>query len=63
LRGEWIAYFAPAALLAVALWLLADFPLLQLAMACAWVPAALLAIMRLPSQRACRNGLALAGKP
>ena len=58
LNGAWAAYLAPAALLGVALSLLADSPVLQLAAACAWAPAALFVIMQLPAQRACRASLA-----
>jgi O-antigen/teichoic acid export membrane protein len=54
LGGAWAVYLAPAASLGVALWLLAQWPLWQLAAACAWAPAALLMIMRLPAQRAYR---------
>jgi O-antigen/teichoic acid export membrane protein len=56
---SWVAYIAPAALLGVALWLLVDAPLGQLAIACAWAPASLLAIMQLPAQKACRASLAM----
>ena len=59
LSGVWALYLAPAALLAVALWLLGDRPAWQLALACAWVPASLFMIMQLPAQRACRASLAL----
>jgi len=41
----------PAALLGVALWLLADWPVWQFAIACAWAPATLFAIMQLPHKR------------
>jgi O-antigen/teichoic acid export membrane protein len=56
--GAWTAYLLPAALLAVILSLLEGLPLLQLGVACAWVPAALLAILQLPAQRECRASLA-----
>lgn len=54
----WLAYLAPAALLAGALWMLSDLPLWQLAVACIWAPASLLMILRLPAQKACRASLA-----
>ena len=58
LGADWAVYLAPAALLGVALRLLADFPVWQLVAACAWAPASLSMIMRLPAQRACRASLA-----
>jgi O-antigen/teichoic acid export membrane protein len=58
LNGAWAAYPAPAILLGVALSLLVDSPVLQFAVACAWAPAALFAILQLPAQRACRASLA-----
>lgn len=60
--GFWAPYLVPAALLAMALWLLEGLPVWQLAVACAWAPAALLVILRLPAQRACRASLAMTTK-
>ena len=57
LHGAWAVYIAPAALLGVALSLLADSPVLQLAVTCVWVPATLFMLMKLPAQRACRASL------
>ena len=59
LNGAWAVYLAPAALLGVVLWMLAGSPMLQVAVACAWVPATLLVIVRLPAQKACRASLAV----
>ena len=56
--AAWVVYLVPAALLGVALQLLADWPVWQLAVACAWAPASLLMTMRLPEQKACRASLA-----
>jgi O-antigen/teichoic acid export membrane protein len=60
LDSGWVAYVAPAALLALALSLLEFAPVLQLAVACGWAPAAFLAILRLPAQKARRAGLGTA---
>lgn len=63
-RGElgigtaWIGYLLPAALLAAVMTMLASSPLLQFVVACAWGPAALLLIVQLPAQKACRASLA-----
>ena len=53
----WAAYFVPAALLAAGLWMLADFPLWQVALACAWAPVSLAALVKMPAQKACRESL------
>ncbi len=58
LNGAWAIYLLPAILLGVALSLLDDTPLLQLALTCGWAPAGLLAILKLPAQKACRASLA-----
>jgi O-antigen/teichoic acid export membrane protein len=58
LNAEWIAYIAPAILLGAIMGLLADLPGLQFAVACAWAPAALFVIVRLPAQGARRASLA-----
>lgn len=55
----WSVYLAPAALLGAASWLLAGWPIWQLAAACAWAPATMFVISRLPAQRACRASLAM----
>ena len=62
LDAGFAAHLAPAALLAGALWLLADAPGWQFALACAWAPLALLAVMQLPAQKACRASLAKNGR-
>lgn len=54
----WLAYVAPPGLLAAVLWSLAGSPVLQLAVACAWAPATLWLVLRLPAQAACRAALA-----
>lgn len=54
----WAAHVAPALLLAAALAALEGSPWLQLALACAWAPATLAALLALPAQRACRASLA-----
>ena len=58
LNGAWSVYLIPATLLGVVLSLLDGSPVLQLAVACAWAPATLLATLQLPAQRACRASLA-----
>lgn len=57
----WAVYLLPGALLAAALALLDGSPLLQLVLACAWAPAALVATLGLPAQRACRASLKAGG--
>ena len=63
-RGElsigaaWIGYLLPAVLLAAVLTMLDNSPLLQFVLACAWGPAALMLIVQLPAQKACRANLA-----
>ena len=65
-RGEarvdptWAAYLAPAAGLGLAMWALREFPLTQMLVCCAWLPAALLVMTRFPAQRARRASLAAA---
>jgi O-antigen/teichoic acid export membrane protein len=68
-RGEthlnltWAVYLAPAALLGLCLSMLTGDPVAQLAVACVWAPVTLLAIIRLPDQKACRASLAVASAP
>lgn len=63
LGPAWAIYLLPAAGLALALYLLADLPAAQFALACAWAPASLVAVLRLPAQRACRASLAAVNQP
>lgn len=58
LGASWIAYLVPALLLGAVLASLDSSPALQFAVACAWAPPALAAILALPAQRACRASLA-----
>ena len=60
--GAWAIYLVPAALLGVLLSMLAGSPVLQLALACVWAPAALIFIVQLPAQKACRASLAAAAE-
>jgi O-antigen/teichoic acid export membrane protein len=57
-RAGWLAYLAPAAALAALLQALADSPALQFMLACIWVPLTLMALYRLPAQKATRARIA-----
>jgi O-antigen/teichoic acid export membrane protein len=63
LATMWPLYLVPALLLAALLCLLEGRPAWQLALACAWGPASLWGMMRLPAQRAARASLAPTSVP
>lgn len=56
--ATWTAYLLPAIGLLAILSLLGNRSILQLLAACAWAPVALVAILQLPAQKACRASLA-----